>query len=137
MKKFTINCDFGGQMAPFTIYVGQPEPGHHPLHFQGEWLSKERGGTIPAQVMDAISKLKDLAEKNKVSFEELCVYALGAAQQDGAEEADPAAEGSIAEAEAPIEAPVEEIAKDAGPAGEPTAEEEPKEPKPRKKKKAE
>ncbi len=135
MKKFTINCDFGGQMAPFTIYVGQPEPGHHPLHFQGEWLSKERGGTIPAQVMDAISKLKDLAEKNKVSFEELCVYALGAAQQDGAEAADPAAEGS--EVEAPIEAPVEEVEKDAGPVDEVVEEEEPKEPKPRKKKKAE
>lgn len=82
MKKFTINCDFGGQIAPFAIYIGQPEQGHHPLHFQADWLSKNRGGTIPSAVMDAISKLKDLAEKNNVSFEELCVYALGAAQQD-------------------------------------------------------
>ena len=68
MKKFTINCDFGGQIAPFAIYIGQPEPGHHPLHFQADWLSKNRGGTIPPAVMDAISKLKDLAEKNNVSF---------------------------------------------------------------------
>lgn len=82
MKKFTINCDFGGQIAPFAIYIGQPERGHHPLHFQADWLSKNRGGTVPPAVMDAISKLKDLAEKNSVSFEELCVYALGAAQQD-------------------------------------------------------
>lgn len=82
MKKFTINCDFGGQMAPFTIYIGQPERSHHPLHFQADWLSKERGGTIPAEVMDAIAKLKDLAEKNNVSLEELCVYALGSAQED-------------------------------------------------------
>lgn len=86
MKKFTINCDFGGQIAPFTVYVGQPEAGHHPLHFQADWLSKERGGTIPHQVMDALSKLKDLAEKNNVSFEELCVYSLGAAQQEETEE---------------------------------------------------
>ncbi|MES2214657.1 MAG: DUF2610 domain-containing protein [Pseudomonadota bacterium] len=82
MKKFTINCDFSGQIAPFTIYIGEPEPTHHPLHFQGDWLSKTRGGTIPPQVMDAVSKLKILAEKNQVSFEELCVYALGAAQQE-------------------------------------------------------
>ncbi len=113
MKKFTINCDFGGQIAPFTIYLGQPEPGHHPLHFQAEWLSKERGGTIPAQVMDAISKLKDLSEKNQVSFEELCVYALGAAQQNtvGPEsEEDPVEDNS----EEVMAAPAEEIAKDAG-----------------------
>lgn len=88
MKKFTINCDFGGQIAPFAIYIGQPESGHHPLHFQADWLSKNRGGTIPPAVMDAISKLKDLAEKNAVSFEELCVYALGAAQQEGEESSD-------------------------------------------------
>ena len=31
--------------------------------------------------MDSIAKLKDLADKNGVSFEELCVYALGTAQQ--------------------------------------------------------
>lgn len=83
MKKFTINCDFGGQMSPFTIYIGQPEANHHPLHFQADWLSKQRGGTIPAEVMDAIAKLKDLADKNNVSLEELCVYALGSGQEEG------------------------------------------------------
>jgi len=93
MKKFTINCDFGGQMAPFTIFIGEPESEHHPLHFQADWLSKERNGTIPSQVMDAIAKLKDLAIKNHVSLEELCVYALGAvgadeSQDDEAEESE-------------------------------------------------
>jgi len=141
MKKFTINCDFGGQIAPFTIYLGQPEPGHHPLHFQGEWLSKERGGTIPAQVMDAIAKLKDLSEKNQVSFEELCVYALGAAQQnstgpEGEEAVDEESDSDTLEA---IEAPAEEIAKDAGVEAvvEEVTEEVVKEKKPRKKKKSE
>lgn len=81
MKKFTVPCDFGGQKAPFTIYIGDPEPKHHPLHFQSNWLSKERGGTIPGEVMDSIAKLKDIADQNNVSFEDLCVYALGAAQQ--------------------------------------------------------
>ena len=81
MKKFTVPCDFGGQKAPFTIYIGDPEPKHHPLHFQSSWLSKERGGTIPGEVMDSIAKLKEIADQNNVSFEDLCVYALGAAQQ--------------------------------------------------------
>ena len=77
MKKFTINCDFGGQMSPFTIFIGKPEHAHHPLHFQADWLSKQRGGMIPGDVMDAVKQLQDLAEKNGVSLEELCVYALG------------------------------------------------------------
>ncbi|WP_341763825.1 DUF2610 domain-containing protein [Candidatus Tisiphia endosymbiont of Beris chalybata] len=92
MKKFSVNCDFGGQMAPFTIYIGQPEPGHHPLHFQADWLSKQRGGTIPAEVMDAVTKLQDLANKNNVLVEELCVYALGSAQENVNEEAKQKAE---------------------------------------------
>ena len=82
MKKFTVNCDFGGQIAPFAIYIGQPQSGHHPLQFQADWLSKQRGGTIPTEVMEAVTKLQDLAGKNNVSLEELCVYALGSAQEE-------------------------------------------------------
>ena len=77
MKKFTINCDFGGQLSPFTIFIGKPEHAHHPLHFQADWLSKQRGGMIPGDVMEAVTQLQQLAEKNGVSLEELCVYALG------------------------------------------------------------
>lgn len=76
MKKFTVPCAFGGVTAPFSIYIGNPEPQHHPVHFQSEWLTKHRGGVIPSSVMDSISRLYDLAKKNNVSFEELCVYAL-------------------------------------------------------------
>ena len=90
MKKFSVPCNFNGQVAPFTIYIGAPKDGNHPLHFQSDWLSKERGGAIPPEVMDSIAKLKDLADKNNVSFEDLCVYALGAAQQEEEEnKADP------------------------------------------------
>ena len=85
MKKFSIPCDFNGQKSPFTIYVGNPRHDHHPIFFQSDWLSKERGGTVPQEVMDSLAKLKDLSEKNGVSFEDLCVYALGAAQQEEAE----------------------------------------------------
>lgn len=86
MKKFTVPCNFGGVKSPFTIYIGNPEDKHHPLHFQADWLAKERGGNIPTEVMDSIAKLKDLADKNNVSFEELCVYALGAAAQQREDE---------------------------------------------------
>ena len=80
MKKFTINCDFGGQLSPFTIFIGKPEHSHHPLHFQ----AKQRGGMIPGDVMDAVSQLQELAEKNGVSLEELCVYALGTKEEQAA-----------------------------------------------------
>lgn len=92
MKKFTINCDFGGQMSPFTIFIGKPEHAHHPLHFQADWLSKQRGGMIPGDVMDAVKQLQDLAEKNGVSLEELCVYALGSDEDQKALEAEKSGE---------------------------------------------
>jgi hypothetical protein len=79
MKKFTIPCDFGGQKAPFTIFIGETFEGVHPLEQQAAWLLRERGGTIPDEVMDSFQKLADIARENGVSFEELCVYALGSA----------------------------------------------------------
>ncbi len=82
MKKFTIPCDFGGKKAPFDVYIGNPKPGNHPLQNQAQWLSQERGGTIPAEVMDSFAKLLALSEKNGVSFEDLCVYALEAANAE-------------------------------------------------------
>lgn len=94
-KKFTIDCDFGGQMAPFAIFIGKPETGHHPLHFQADWLSKNRGGTIPGEVMEAVTQLQELAAKNGVALEDLCVYALGTDQQKAELEA--ATEGGSAE----------------------------------------
>lgn len=103
MKKFTINCDFGGQMSPFTIFIGKPEHAHHPLHFQSDWLSKQRGGMIPGDVMEAVTQLQELAEKNGVSLEELCVYALGTPEEqaalagEGDDGSQPALEGSTEE----------------------------------------
>ncbi|HEU5046701.1 MAG TPA: DUF2610 domain-containing protein [Rickettsiales bacterium] len=81
MKKFTIPCDFGGQKAPFNIYVGEPEPSKHPLQNQAHWLSTERGGNIPQEVMDSFQTLHNISKENGVSFEELCVYALGSASE--------------------------------------------------------
>jgi len=79
VKKFSIPCDFSGQSIPVTLYIGAPHPEYHPLHFQGSWLSSEKGGVIPNDVMESIEKLRNLAKKNNVSFEELCFYAISVA----------------------------------------------------------
>ena len=76
VKKISIPCDFGGTRSPFSLYIGNPEEEHHPVHFQAEWLGKHRGGTVPPEAMDSLSKLLELSKKNNVSFEELCIYAL-------------------------------------------------------------
>lgn len=79
MKKFTVQCLFNGQPYPFDLYIGSPRDDQHPLHNQSNWLSKERGGIIPQEVMDSIEKLRNLARENNVSFEELAAYALNSA----------------------------------------------------------
>jgi hypothetical protein len=86
MKRFTIPCDFGGQKAPFHIYVGEPCDNEHPLRYQSDWLTRERGGSIPSEVMESFAKLHDIAKQNQVSFEELCVYALGTASKESSSE---------------------------------------------------
>ena len=85
MRRFTVPCDFNGQKSPFHIYIGDPQRAKHPLQNQSWWLSKERGGNIPQEVMDSFEKLRNIAEENGVSFEELCVYALGVATDENAE----------------------------------------------------
>lgn len=82
MKKFTIPCDFNGQKHPFAVYVGSPDDDIHPLYFQQQWLSDQRSGTIPTEVMDSFLKLHNIAKENNVSFEELCMYAFGQASEE-------------------------------------------------------
>lgn len=99
MKRFTVPCDFNGVKHPFHVYIGEPHPKKHPLQFQAWWLSSERGGTIPQDVMDSFEKLFKIAQENNVSFEDLCVYALGTAQEENAQggEAAPAASDSYSD----------------------------------------
>lgn len=75
-----IDCDFGGRIAPFPVYVGEPKADSHPLHHQAHWLQVERGGTIPPDVMASFETLQKIARENEVSFQMLCVYAFGEAQ---------------------------------------------------------
>jgi hypothetical protein len=93
MRKFIINCEFGNRLAPFTIYIEEPVlAGYHPLHFQADWLLKQCGGVIPTTVMEAVADLHALSIKTGVSFEELCVYALGTKEEQAALAAEFAAE---------------------------------------------
>ena len=80
-KKFTIPCDFGGVKAPFDVYITETPPHIDPLQDQARWLWEERGGKIPEDVRVAFRKLRALAAKNKVSFQDLCVDALKAANK--------------------------------------------------------
>jgi|GEM_PF-2174802 len=83
MKKFTIPCNFGSEKHPFAVYVGSYScKGRHPLEFQARWLSEMRGGAVPSEVMESFHKLLVIAEENAVSFEELCMYALGQANEE-------------------------------------------------------
>ena len=112
MKKFTINCDFGGQLSPFTIFIGKPEHAHHPLHFQADWLSKQRGGMIPGDVMEAVTQLQQLAEKNGVSLEELCVYALGTPEEQAALEGEKTEEVAAVEPNSEVVTEEESVSKE-------------------------
>jgi translation initiation factor 2B subunit (eIF-2B alpha/beta/delta family) len=76
VKKFTVPCDFSGKKFPITFYVGDAVVGNHPIGFQSKWLSDERGGTVPKELMDSLAKLKEISDQNKVSFEELCAYVI-------------------------------------------------------------
>lgn len=76
VKKFTANCDFGGQKAPVDLYVGNPAHGSHPLAFQSKWLATTRRGSIPAEIMTSFAKLVEISEKNRVPFEDLCEYVI-------------------------------------------------------------
>lgn len=82
MKKFTIPCDFGEVKYPFQIYIGHPNAKTHPLLYQQIWLRDQRGGSIPAEVMESFQKLHNIALDNKVNFEELCMYALDSNKKD-------------------------------------------------------
>jgi hypothetical protein len=83
MKRFTVPCDFAGVKYPFHVYIGETMPGVHPLKYQELWLRDIRGGTLPQEVMDSFSRLAAIALENNVSFEDLCVYALGTAAAEG------------------------------------------------------
>lgn len=88
VQKFTANCDFNGKKVPVTLYIGNPAGGSHPLAFQNRWLSKERGGNIPQDIMNSFGKLKNISDNGRISFEELCKYVIDELRSSDSMESD-------------------------------------------------
>lgn len=82
VKKFITKCDFGATKQPVTLFIGDSFTGVHPLAFQSKWLAEQKGGSIPNDIMDSFSELKDISDESKVSFEELCSYVVDEADDD-------------------------------------------------------
>ncbi len=80
VKKFSYLCDFAGKKHPVTFYIGDAAKGNHPIGFQSNWLSKEKGGMVPKELMDSLMRLKEIADTQKVSFEDLCSYVISEIQ---------------------------------------------------------
>ena len=76
VKRFSYLCDFAGTKHPVTFYIGDAAKGSNPIGFQSVWLSKNKGGVVPKDLMESLSNLKEIADTQKVSFEDLCEYVI-------------------------------------------------------------
>lgn len=82
MKKFKINCDIEGQVTPIILLIGSPENTHNPIHFQSDWLSKQRQINISAELLTSLKETAEIAEQYKINLDILCLYALGLAAEE-------------------------------------------------------
>lgn len=80
IKKFNIPCFVNGQSSVVGVYLGQPKEGNNPVHHQSVFLAQERGIIIPDDVLETLEKIRKIAERNGVSFIELCDYAFKSLQ---------------------------------------------------------
>ena len=76
VKKLSIPCDFGGKQFNIDFYIGNSATDSHPIHFQMGWLSKEKGGSVPKEVLKSLEDLKKIADQNNVDFAELCSHVM-------------------------------------------------------------
>jgi uncharacterized protein len=76
MKRLTVPISCGAVTSAFNIYVwdwGLDEP---PTTAQFDWLQKARGCEVSKDIVESFQKLYKIARDNKVSFQELVLYAL-------------------------------------------------------------
>lgn len=107
MKMFVIPCDVNGQKVPVQFYIGEPAPNLHPIKYQSSWISMQRGVTVPADVLGSLQKLFEIAVENKVSFVDLCTYALNYPTEQNAPAASPSNDPSSPSEETPtVEEPL-------------------------------
>jgi hypothetical protein len=86
VKKFVLPCNFGGQTTNVDFFIGNPHADTHPINFQAKWLGENQGGSVPQRIMDSIQKIKMIADREKVSFEDLCLYTVNLANGIGQDE---------------------------------------------------
>ena len=80
MKRFSIPVEFSGVKYPFHIYIAE---NWDFTNDQFVWIEKIRGGKVPTDVKDSLKRIYDIAKTNKVSFQDLCIYALSMAAGGG------------------------------------------------------
>ena len=95
MKKFDVSCSFGGQIAKFTFYIGEPKDENHPLQNQNAWLSRNRGGTASEKVMQILSNIHSIAKRNRLSFEKTFEYAIELALSNESVQGEQDDDGSV------------------------------------------
>ncbi|MDZ5761429.1 DUF2610 domain-containing protein [Lyticum sinuosum] len=79
---FKIPCFFGGQKSDIDIYIGRPKEENNPIYFQNKFIQDTKGGNIPNEVIESLSKLQNLSKIHNVSFQELCESAFAAITYD-------------------------------------------------------
>lgn len=77
----TVPAHFNGVSHPFYVYIGTPCSHLNPVYFQAKWLKEIRAGDLPQDVQDSFTRHLAISIENQVLFEDLCVYALGAANE--------------------------------------------------------
>ncbi len=97
MKRFTVPCDFAGVKYPVHLYVTED---YKAITDQFLWLERLRGGKPPAEVVASFTRLFKIAKENKVSFQDLCVYALGTAAAESGQTVKVTDEGGSAKSAA-------------------------------------
>ena len=61
VKKITVNCDFNGKSQPIHFYIGDSATAKNPIGAQAQWLNSERGGSVPANLMESMEKIKRIS----------------------------------------------------------------------------
>jgi TPR repeat protein len=78
MVRFKVPAEIKGtpRFVPIEIYIRDDFRGADPLKSQELWFQDE-GIIIPAKVKESFAMILKIAQENKVSFVDLCKYALG------------------------------------------------------------
>jgi hypothetical protein len=90
-KRFTIPADSNGTKIQFHFWV-RAWPPEYVEKFPGiddqvKWLKEARGDVVAPEVIESFHKLQKIAQDNKVSFPELCAYALNENNKEEFEDA--------------------------------------------------